>query len=291
MAERAERHVDQPRPQCRQFLGRQPAHAERARAIALREHIRLAHQSAQDIDIALLAQIEMRRQLAVAGVEFLVAEIGQMRRGDLQHVRAVLGQRARAGRAGEHARQVEHADARERPIAGRQRLRRAVADPHDLHQRQRGDGGGLRMLRPFRLRPHHAAGALGGDDRLLQVGGVPVQHRARHRIAILRHAEHAERGGAMVGEVAVQVAPAAILGGIDAHDRVAPGRDLAVAQLHVVAAAQRCGGLAHIDRHGLAAARCATPTDPRPRARSRPASPRRPRRCGMASAGWGRCRR
>ena len=127
----------------------------------------------------------------------------------------------------------------------------AVADPHDLHQRQGGDGGGLRMLRPFRMRAHHAAGALGGDDRLLQVGGVPVQHRARHRIAVLRHAEHAQRGGAMVGEIAVQVAPAAILGRIDAHDRVALRRNLAVAQLHVVAAAQRCGGLAHIDRHGL----------------------------------------
>ena len=31
-------------------------------------------------------------------------------------------------------------------------------------------------------------------------------------------------------------------------------RDLAVAELHVVAAAQRCGGLAHIDGDGLAAA-------------------------------------
>ena len=80
MAERAERHIDQPGPDRRQFLGRQAAPAQRARPIALREHIRLAHQPAQHIDVALLAQIEMRRQLAVSGVELLVAEVGQMRR-------------------------------------------------------------------------------------------------------------------------------------------------------------------------------------------------------------------
>ena len=87
----------------------------------------------------------------MAGVEFLVAEVGKMRAGDLQDVRAMLGQRAGAGRAGEHARQVEHADTGKRAVAGWQFLRRAVADPHDLHQRQCRDGGRLRMPRPFCL--------------------------------------------------------------------------------------------------------------------------------------------
>ena len=176
-----------------------------------------------------------------------------MRAGDLQHVRAVLGQRASTCRPGEHTRQVQHADTRHRPIAGGQRLRRTVADPHDLQQGQAGDGGALRMLCPLGLRSHHSAGTLGGDDRFLEIGGVPVQHRLRHCVAVLGHPEHAQRGGAMVGEVAVQVAPAAILGGIHAHDGVAPVRHLAIAQLHVVAAAQRRGGLPHIDRNGLAA--------------------------------------
>ena len=130
----------------------------------------------------------------------------------------------------------------------------AVADLHDLQQRQRGDGGGLRMLGPFGVRAHHAAGAFGGDDRFLQVGGVPVQHGLRHRFAVFRHAEHAQSGGAMIGEIGVHVAPAAIFGGIDAHDGVAPGGDLAVAELHVVAAAQRRGGVAHIDGDRLAPA-------------------------------------
>ena len=142
---------------------------------------------------------------------------------DLHHVGAMLGQGARAGRPRQHAREVEHADAGQRAVALGQRLRRAVADAHDLHQRQGGDGVGLRMLLPFGLRAHHAAGALGGDDRLLEVGGVPFGHRSRHRGAILGHAQHAECGRAMVGEIAMQVAPAPVARAIAAHDVVAPG--------------------------------------------------------------------
>ena len=166
----------------------------------------------------------MRRQFAVAGVVFLVADVRQVRRGDLQDVGAVLGQRAGAGRPGEHARQVEHADARQRPVAFGELFRRAVADLDDLHQRQRGDRRGLRMLRPFVHAAHHAAGALGGDDRLLELERIPLRHRLAHRLAILRHAEDAQGGGAVVREIGVDVAPAPVLRRIDAHDRVALGR-------------------------------------------------------------------
>jgi hypothetical protein len=47
--------------------------------------------------------------------------------------------------------------------------------------------------RPFGLRPRHATSALCGNDRLLEIGGVPGGHCARHGVAILRYAEHAER--------------------------------------------------------------------------------------------------
>jgi hypothetical protein len=59
--------------------------------------------------------------------------------------------------------------------------------------RQRRDRSALRMSRPFGLRPRHATGALCGNDRLLEIGGVPGGHCARHGVAILRYAEHAER--------------------------------------------------------------------------------------------------
>ena len=51
------------------------------------------------------------------------------------------------------------------------------------------------------MRAHHAAGALGGDDRLLELERVPLRHRLAHRLAVFRHAEHAQRGGAVVREV------------------------------------------------------------------------------------------
>ncbi len=143
-----------------------------------------------------------------------------MRAGDLQDVSAMLGERAAAGRSGEDAREVEGADARERPIAGRQRLGGGIADAHDLHQRQRRDRNALRMCRPFALRPRHAAGALRGDDRLLEIGGVPSGHRARHRLAVLRHAENVQRGRAMIGKIAMKIRPAPVAGRIEAHDRV-----------------------------------------------------------------------
>ena len=77
----------------------------------MREHVGLAHQAMQGLDVLRLAQIETRRQLAVAGVVFLIAEIGRCAPVIFKHVGAVLGEGAGAGRAGQHAGQVEHADA------------------------------------------------------------------------------------------------------------------------------------------------------------------------------------
>ena len=59
--------------------------------------------------------------------------------GDLHDVSTVFGERAGTSRSSEDAGKVEDADAREWPITGWQRLGGAVADAHDLHQRQRCD--------------------------------------------------------------------------------------------------------------------------------------------------------
>ena len=237
---------------CASASGDSPRLAEGARPVALREHVGLADQPAQGLEILRLAQIKMGRELAVAGIVFLVADIRQVRRGDLQDVGAVLGEGAGTGRPGEDPRQVEHPHARQRPIAVGELFRRAVADLDDLHQRQRGDRGGLRVLGPFGHGAHHAPGALRGDDRLLEFERVPLRHRLAHRLAIFRHAEHAEGGGTMVREIAVEIAPAAVLGRIDAHHRVALGRHGRPVHLHITPAAERGGRLAGIDRDLLA---------------------------------------
>ena len=77
--------------------------------------------------------------------------------------------------------------------------------------------------RPFGLRPRHATGALCGNDRLLEIGGVPGGHCARHGVAILRYAEHAERSRAMIGKIAVEIGPAPVPRRIEAHDGVSCG--------------------------------------------------------------------
>src|SRR5204862_22940 len=82
---------------------------------------------AQDIDIARRAQIEVGRKLPVPSIQFLVPEARQMRAGDPQDVSTMFGERAGTGRSSEDARQVEDADARERPIADWTRFGGAAA--------------------------------------------------------------------------------------------------------------------------------------------------------------------
>src|SRR5262245_22903469 len=143
--------------------------------------------------------------------------------GDFHHVSAMLGECASTSRSGKNARKVEDADARERPITGWKRFGGAVADAHDLHERQPRDRNTLWMFRPFRLRSHHATCALRGNDRLLEIGSVPGGHRACHGPTILRYAEHAKRRRAMIGKIAVEIGPAAVPGWIEAHDGVSRG--------------------------------------------------------------------
>src|SRR6516225_4678485 len=136
VTEGTERDVDEPRSDRSQLLWRQAAVGQSARTKSLREDICLAHQPAQDIDIAASAQVEFGRQLAVPGIQFLVPKAGQMCASDPQDVSAMFGERAGTSRSGQDASQVEDADARERPIAGWKRFGGAVADAHDLHERQ-----------------------------------------------------------------------------------------------------------------------------------------------------------
>ena len=143
--------------------------------------------------------------------------------GDLHDVGAMLGERPRTRRTSEDARQIEHADIREWPVASWQRLWVTVANAHDFQQRQRSDRNGLRVFRPLRLRASHAAGTIRGNDGLLEVGGVPGGNGTRHGVAILRHTKHGKRRRAMVGEIAVQITPASVPRGIDTHDAVLRG--------------------------------------------------------------------
>ena len=151
-----------------QQLGREPAGCQRAGTVALRENIRCADQLAQSFDIAGSAQIELGRELAVPAIRLLIAHMGQMRRGDFEHLRAMFGKSPAADRAGEQACQIENANAGQGSFARRQRLRWAVPDADNLHDRERRNGLSLRMSGPLGAGPHHGARAVRGDQGLFK---------------------------------------------------------------------------------------------------------------------------
>ena len=102
-----------------QASGENPSDGDPARAIALHEHVRLAQQSGEPLALLLGAQVERGRELAAAGVGVEQRKARQVRRRDAHDIGAVRGERAAAHRAGNDARQIEHADARQRPLAAR----------------------------------------------------------------------------------------------------------------------------------------------------------------------------
>ena len=117
------------------IAGAETARGQRARPVALDEHIRLGSQRAKLRPAALLAQIDEGRELAVARVHDERGRKGQMRPGNAHDLGAVLGERAPGGRPGQHAGEVQHANARKRTIAAARGHRRAVPDTLDRHRR------------------------------------------------------------------------------------------------------------------------------------------------------------
>ena len=164
-----------------------------------------------------------------------------MRPGDFQNVGAVFRQGPAAGRPGQDPRKVQDPHTGQRSVARGQRFGGAVSDLDNLQKGERGNGGGLGVLGPFVHGPHHAPGAIGRDDCLLQLLGVPTGHRLPHRLLVFGNAEHLQCGGAVVREIAVQVTPTTVPGRVDTHDRVAFGRNVVFFELHVTPAAKRGG--------------------------------------------------
>jgi hypothetical protein len=75
VAEGAQRDVDEARPQLDELLRREPALPEGARPVPLREDVGLADEVAQRLELLGLPQVELRRELAVAGIVLLVADV------------------------------------------------------------------------------------------------------------------------------------------------------------------------------------------------------------------------
>ena len=170
----AEADADDARPQRRHLLGREAARGQRAGTIPLGEDVGVLQKRLHRLDARRLAQVDPGAALAVAGVHQQFGLIGQVRRRDVQYVGAVLRQHAAARGAGQHAREIEGANARQWPVALGQRLGRRVADLHDVDQRQLGDGDAVRMGVPLLAAARQAADAATVGNRLFDREPVPL---------------------------------------------------------------------------------------------------------------------
>ena len=107
-SEGRQRDVHDSRTDRGQVLGRQSTLRESPWSVPLGEDVGLSHQLAHGLQITLFAQVQVGGELAVSSVVFLGPYARKMRSGDFHHVRAMLGEGSSAGRAGQHAREVQN---------------------------------------------------------------------------------------------------------------------------------------------------------------------------------------
>ena len=103
------------------------------------------------------------------------------------------------------------------------------------------------MPRPLFFGANHPTRTMRGNDGLFEFERVPLRYRFTYCLAIFRNTENFKRCLAMIGKVAVQIAPAIVLRRISAHDRIAPVRHGRAIHLEIGTAAQRSGRLARVD--------------------------------------------
>src|SRR5262249_22725956 len=124
----ADREIDDPGALLREVLGAQPVPVHDAGTVALAEHVDVADKLADRGELLRLVEVEEAAALAVARVHDVLGHLRQVARRHHQHVGAVFRERARGDWAGEDARQVEHADARQGTVAPGEGNRVALTD-------------------------------------------------------------------------------------------------------------------------------------------------------------------
>ena len=187
----------------------------------------------------------MRRPLAAPGIYDQPRDRRQVRARDKQHIGAVGGERSSGDRPRDHTRQVEHADARQRPLAGRQRPGRRVTDLGDLQRRQPGNRLPLRMHCPLLRgshRRHDAAGRIGGRLECLR---LPPQQRRLNTAAHIRAVEQVDDRPAVMGKVGVQAYETTVGRDVDTCQRIPGLRRLLADDPQIALAAELDRGMTH----------------------------------------------
>ncbi len=158
------------------------------------------------------------------------------------------GERAARDRTRDHPRQIEHAYALERTIAGGPRLWRRLADLFNHDRRQRGERLGVRQTGPFCVRSHQRNDAAAGIGRGLECLAVPLHQRGLHLVALRLTTQDFANGIAVMREVGVQPDESLIAGFVNPGDRIPGGRRRLAVDAQIALAAAFDDGVAHVDR-------------------------------------------
>ena len=159
------------------------------------------------------------------------------------------GERAAGDGTGDHPRQIQHAQARQRTIA-----RRAMASAR-LRRSSRSRAQAVRPA-PWRaadadhssMRAHHRHHAAAGIGRGLERLGVPLHQRGLNLVAFRLAVQHLADGVAVMPEIGMQPHEAPVAGFVNAGDRI-PGRPRRLAvDAQIALAAAFDDGMAHVDR-------------------------------------------
>ena len=161
------------------------------------------------------------------------------------------GERAARDGAGDHPRQIEHAQPRERAVTRGPWFWGCLANFFDRERRQRGKRVGVRQIRPFVVRAHHRNHAAAGIGRGLECLAIPLHQRSLNIVALRLAVEGLADGVAVMPEIGVQPHETLIAGFVDPGDRI-PGRTRRLAiDAQVTLGAAFDDGVTHVDRDAL----------------------------------------
>ena len=199
-------------------FGREREPLERVRSKTVNEHICLAYEAFEDRTILWFFQVERRAPLSTRGLREQGRHFFESGWIDSENVCAMRCQEARADRASDHAREIEHPQSAQRTRRIRNHAQRR-APRRDGRERLFGDCPSLRVSAPLLGRAKHGGAAIFGDDPRLDFLGIERLDSFCDGFAIVCDVECANDGSAMIGVVRVE-ANEAIARAVVAGDRI-----------------------------------------------------------------------